>query len=85
VLAKRLRARFPELPIVVGVWAAGADIQLVRQRVGTVATDLIATSLAQAAELIRPLALRAPRRDEPPIDDDAAARLVVNDALIIPR
>lgn len=60
VLAKRLRARFPDLPIVVGLWDPRADPQAVRQKIGTVVTDRIATSLTLAVDLIRPLAFGPP-------------------------
>jgi predicted PurR-regulated permease PerM len=50
VLCKRLRARFPTLPIVVALWDAGADEQAARSRLGEVSADYVVTTVAAAAE-----------------------------------
>jgi predicted PurR-regulated permease PerM len=51
-LAKRLRARFPELPLVVGIWNANADLAVARQRLASAGAEQIATTLAEASGLL---------------------------------
>lgn len=75
-LAKRLRARFPDLPIVVGIWDAQAEVQGVREKLETGITERIATTLGQAADLIRPLAARSHLTVEPPPDTQPAVVVV---------
>jgi len=59
VLCKRLRARFPELPIVAGLWDGREDVQAVRLELGAIGTDHVATTLSGAAEILRRLATEA--------------------------
>ena len=56
VLSKRLRARFPELPIVVGVWDPEMDPQSIRQRLGANGLEFVVTSVRQGVDRIRTLA-----------------------------
>jgi methylmalonyl-CoA mutase cobalamin-binding subunit len=55
-LCKRLNARYPEVPLVVGLWNARGDMIKARERIGCGSTVRIATSLSGALEEIRALA-----------------------------
>jgi methylmalonyl-CoA mutase cobalamin-binding subunit len=52
-IAKRLRARFPDLKIIVGLWAAEGDIERARQRLASAGTDLVVGSMDDAREKLR--------------------------------
>ncbi len=52
-LCKRLRARFPELTIVVGLWGFAGGVLKAQERVGSTCTDAVATSLSEALLQIR--------------------------------
>jgi predicted PurR-regulated permease PerM len=54
-LCKRLRARFPELAIVVGLWGFSGGVPKAQERVGSNCTDAVATTLAEALLQIRRL------------------------------
>jgi AI-2E family transporter len=47
-LCKRMRARFPKLGIVVGLWAFAGGVPKAQQRVGTACTDAVCTNFAEA-------------------------------------
>lgn len=68
VLLKRLRARLPNLPIVVAVWDADADPERVRVSCGREACDRAVTSFADAIAMIRPLAVGDAQR---PVEVDS--------------
>jgi hypothetical protein len=51
-LCKRIGARFPELPIVVGLWNAKGDLERARERVGCGEAVRVVTSLADAVATI---------------------------------
>lgn len=55
VQSKRLRMRFRELPLVLGVWDADADPQLEGMRLGAVGLEFVVTTLKQATEQIKTL------------------------------
>lgn len=50
VLAKRLRAALPNLPIIIGLWDESADAQETRLRFGTSATDHVLTRAVDVTE-----------------------------------
>lgn len=52
VLAKRLRATFPKIPLVIGIWAFQGDVQAIRQKLGPTG-DRVATTLAEAVGMVR--------------------------------
>ena len=52
-IAKRLRSRFPDLKIIVGLWAAEGDIERARQRLASAGTDLVVGSMEDAREKLR--------------------------------
>jgi hypothetical protein len=54
-LCKRLRARFPELKIVIGLWGVQANSQKLRERLPSTCADFMATTLAEAVTQIAPL------------------------------
>jgi predicted PurR-regulated permease PerM len=62
-LCKRLRARFPELPIVVGWWGADGGDEAARDAMVAAGADRVTVSLADACALLRELSplQRAPR------------------------
>ena len=71
-LCKRLRARFPNLVIVVGLWQFAGGVPKAQERVGPSCTDAVATSLSEALLQIRRLAqspppqsLKIPREKSP--------------------
>ncbi len=67
-LCKIVRGRFPQVPVVVGLWDAPGDLSKARTRIGGTATTHVVTTLAEAQEqvrrLIQPL-LPPPEKDAP--------------------
>jgi predicted PurR-regulated permease PerM len=67
-LCKIVRGRFPQVPVVVGLWDAPGDLSKARTRIGGTATTHVVTMLAEAQEqvrrLIQPL-LPPPEKDAP--------------------
>ena len=59
-LCKRLRARFPNLVIIVGLWQFAGGVPKAQERVGPSCTDAVATSLSEALLQIRRLAQSLP-------------------------
>ena len=63
VLCLRLRRRFPNLHLVVGLWNAPDDLTRAKERIGDSATTHVVATLAEAQEqirgLIQPLLLRS--------------------------
>jgi predicted PurR-regulated permease PerM len=51
-LTKRLRARFPELPLIVGLWTFKTDLERARRRISRDESVKLVTTLAQAQEQI---------------------------------
>lgn len=54
-LCKRMRAKFPELRIVVGLWGFTGGVLKAQERVGSGCTDAVATTLGEALLQIRRL------------------------------
>ena len=52
-LCKHVRGRFPEVPVVVGLWNAQGDLSKVRTRIGGGATTHVVATLAEAQEQVR--------------------------------
>lgn len=52
-LCKQVRRRFPEVPVVVGLWNAEGDLSKVKTRIGGVATTHVVATLAEAQEQVR--------------------------------
>jgi hypothetical protein len=52
-LCKRLRGRFPEMPLIVGLWDAPSDLSKATVRIGGGATTHVVATLAEAQEQVR--------------------------------
>jgi hypothetical protein len=52
-LCKHVRGRFPQLPVVVGLWNAQGDLSKAKTRIGGGATTHVVTTLAEAQEQVR--------------------------------
>ena len=52
-LCKLVRGRFPEVPVVVGLWDAQGDLSKVKTRIGEAATTHVVTTLAEARDRVR--------------------------------
>ncbi len=61
-MCKRVRARFPDMPIVVGVWIQSTEPQAALQRLQAMPNVRVVTTLPQAVDQIRALAALAPAR-----------------------
>jgi predicted PurR-regulated permease PerM len=59
-LCKRLRARFPDLVIIVGLWQFAGGVSKAQERIGASCSDAVATSLSEALLQIRRLAQASP-------------------------
>lgn len=55
-LCKRLRARFPNVTVVVGLWGFNGGVIKAQERVGTACTDAVSTTLSEAMLQVRRLA-----------------------------
>ena len=64
-LCKLLRARLPDLHVVVGLWAADLDPEKLERRRTRLAVDHVATTVSDALEQVRPLAALDARETEP--------------------
>ena len=78
-LCKLVRGRFPQVPVVVGLWDARGDLSKARARIGFAARTHVVTTLAQAQEQVRlliqpvlPLPKRQPQPDSGPKVMEAA-------------
>ena len=52
-LCKQVRGRFPEVPLVVGLWNAQGDLSKAKTRIGGGATTHVVATLAEAQEQVR--------------------------------
>jgi len=52
-LVKRLRARFPELKVIVGLWTTKGNLERAKERLETTGTNLVVNSIAHAMEELR--------------------------------
>ncbi len=59
-LCKRLRARFPEIEIVVGLWGFAGGVPKAQERVGPSCTDAVCTNLPEALLQLRRLSETEP-------------------------
>ena len=64
LLWKRLRSRYPDLPIIVGYWCATAGKEKLEPPEGDRATK-VATTLAEAVTLVRTTAAQLKLADHP--------------------
>ena len=68
-VCKRLRTRFPEVPLVVGLWNARGDLTKAQERIGCGAAAHVVSTLAAAQQqirlLIQPLLLRSEKQAQP--------------------
>jgi len=73
-LCQRLRSRFPQVPLIVGLWDAQVDLSKAKVRIGGGDKTHVVTTLAEAQEqvrlLIQPL-LPPPEEPAPPESDSA--------------
>ena len=65
-LCIRLRRRYPEMNLVVGLWDASGDLSKAKERIGGGATTQVVATLADAQEQIRLLLQPLPRSSEKP-------------------
>jgi methylmalonyl-CoA mutase cobalamin-binding subunit len=63
-LCIRLRRRYPEMNLVVGLWDASGDLSKAKERIGGGATTQVVATLADAQEQIRLLLQPLPRSSE---------------------
>lgn len=52
-IVKRLRARFPDIKIIVGLWTSGGNLEKAKARLESAGTNLVVGSLEQAIEELR--------------------------------
>jgi B12 binding domain len=75
-LCKIVRGRFPEVPVVVGLWNAVGDLSKVKARVGGGATTHVVATLAEAQELVCSLIQSLTPRAEQQVQPDRGSRIV---------
>ena len=68
-LCKRIRARFPELKILVGRWGAGADLEKIEDSLKSAGVERVAGTLGASREQLLALLTLTPETENP-----AAAR-----------
>jgi hypothetical protein len=74
-LCKHVRARFPDVPVVVGLWNADGDLSKATTRIGGVATTRVVATLAEAQEQVRLLIESRLRSLEKPAAADSSPRV----------
>ena len=52
-LVKRLRSRFPDLKIIVGLWTVPGNLERAKKRLSSAGTPLVVGSLEKAVEELR--------------------------------
>jgi methylmalonyl-CoA mutase cobalamin-binding subunit len=52
-LVKRLRGRFPELKVIVGLWTTRINLERAKQRLETTGTSVVVSSIRDAVEQLR--------------------------------
>jgi hypothetical protein len=67
-LCKRLRARFPDQVIIVGLWQFAGGVPKAQERIGPSCIDAVATSLSEALLQIRRLAQSPPQSLKIPLE-----------------
>ncbi|HUS36422.1 MAG TPA: AI-2E family transporter [Verrucomicrobiae bacterium] len=73
LFCKRVRAEFPQIKIVLGVWTAAPDREELSRRLADAGVDQIVTDLNEAAQLIRSMVEAA--MVEPVMDENSAPSL----------
>src|SRR6202790_5857127 len=69
--ARSLRARFPELVIVIGLWEFGGGVLKAQERVGSNCVNAVATTLSEGLLQVRRLSSSRPSKgSEPEIGAD---------------
>ncbi len=71
-LCKRIRARFPDVKILVGRWGPYGDLEQSRASLESAGADRIAGTLQEARDQLLPLISLEPTEDRPPIARRAA-------------
>ena len=74
-LCTRIRGRFPELPVVVGLWDAQGDLTKVKTRIGGGAATKVVATLEEAREQVRLLTESLLRRSEQHQPPDCGPRV----------
>ena len=69
-LCKHVRSRFPEVPVVVGLWNAQGDLSKARTRIGGAGTTHVVATLAEAQEQVRLLIQPLVRSSEQQVQPD---------------
>lgn len=64
-LCKGLRTRFPDLPILVGLWNAEGNLEKAKERLETAGTNKVVTTFAQGMEQLQPLLMGVKKQAEP--------------------
>ena len=75
-LCRRVRSRFPKVPVVVGLWNAQGDLTKAKTRIGGGPTTHVLATLAEAQEQVRLLIQPLLRRPEQQVQPNNAARIV---------
>ena len=63
-LCRQVRGRFPEVPVVVGLWNAQGDLSKAKTRIGGGATTHVVATLAEAQQQVRLLIQPPVRRSD---------------------
>ena len=71
-LCKLVRGRYPEVPVVIGLWNAQGDLSKVKTRIGTDAKTHVVTTLAEAREQVDLLIQSRLQLSEVAVDSNAA-------------
>jgi hypothetical protein len=71
-VCKRLRLRFPDVRLVVGLWAAQGDLTKAKERIGCGASAHVVSTLASARQQIRLLTQALLLRPENQVQPDFA-------------
>jgi predicted PurR-regulated permease PerM len=75
-LCRHFRGRFPDLPVVVGLWNAQGDLSKVKTRIGGGATTYVVATLAEAQEQVRLLIQPLLRCSEQQVQPESDPRVV---------
>jgi predicted PurR-regulated permease PerM len=75
-LCKHTRSRFPDVPVVVGLWDARGDLGKATTRIAGGATTHVVATLAEAQQQVRLLIEPLLRRREQPVRPDSAPQVV---------
>jgi hypothetical protein len=73
-LCKHVRGRFPEVPVVVGLWNAQGDLSKAQTRIGGAATTHVVATLAEAQSQVRLLIQPLLRRSEQQVQPESGPR-----------